>query len=254
MIDRLKKLLEKRGHYFFKPSRMNGSPEFEIDGLSYGVNIPQANFSPWRNDEDFTKIYAAASKNTLVDMYRCYELWQLVNEALKKSSELNVIEIGVWRGGTASLISKRMQMSNQKGTLYLADTFAGVVKIGEKDSYYVGGEHNDTSKEIVENFLRSLALNNFEILQGTFPDETADLIPGNIQFGLVHIDVDVYLSAKDCLDWVWDKLIVGGIVVFDDYGFHTCDGVTRLVEEQRQYNDRIVIHNLNGHGLLIKTS
>jgi O-methyltransferase len=66
--------------------------------------------------------------------------------------------------------------------------------------------------------------------------------------------VDVYDSAKDIVEWIFPKLTIGGIIVFDDYGFHFCTGVTRLVEEYRNHPDKIIIHNLNGHALLIKTA
>ena len=44
------------------------------------------------------------------------------------------------------------QLANSKSTavLYLADTFSGVAKAGEHDSFYTGGEHGDTSQQIVE--------------------------------------------------------------------------------------------------------
>ena len=92
----------------------------------------------------------------------------------------------------------------------------------------------------------------YKILKGIFPEDTANKILPNEIFGLCHIDVDVYTSAKDILEWVWDRLIPGGVIVFDDYGFHTCTGVTKLVEEYRYYNDRQIIHNLNGHAIMIK--
>ena len=40
-----------------------------------------------------------------------------------------------------------------------------------------------------------------------------------------HIDVDVYQSARDVLEWVWGRLCIGAIVVYDDYGFDGCHGV-----------------------------
>jgi O-methyltransferase len=64
----------------------------------------------------------------------------------------------------------------------------------------------------------------------------------------------VYQSAKDVLEWVWPKLSKGGIVVFDDYGFKGCDGVARLVNEEKLKKDRICIYNLNGHAVFIKTT
>jgi O-methyltransferase len=44
----------------------------------------------------------------------------------------------------------------------------------------------------------------------------------------------------------------GAVAVFDDYGFPACPGVTRFVDEQRGKADRLVLHNLNGHGIVIK--
>jgi O-methyltransferase len=69
---------------------------------------------------------------------------------------------------------------------------------------------------------------------------------------LCHIDVDVYRSARDVLEWAWPRLSPGGVAVFDDYGFPCCPGVTQFVDEQRGRTDRLVLHNLNGHGLIVK--
>ena len=98
-----------------------------------------------------------------------------------------------------------------------------------------------------------MKLRNVEILEGVFPDDTAHLIePKRCTFRLCHIDVDVYQSAKDIVDWIWGRMSTGGIVVYDDYGICGCDGITRFVNEQVPMRDRLVIHNLNGHAIVIK--
>jgi O-methyltransferase len=84
-----------------------------------------------------------------------------------------------------------------------------------------------------------------------FPDETGDRVTDE-SLRLVHVDVDVYQSAKDVFDWAWPRLEPGGIAVFDDYGFPACPGVTKFVNEQRGRDDRLVLHNLNGHGIVVK--
>ena len=71
-------------------------------------------------------------------------------------------------------------------------------------------------------------------------------------FSFVRIDVDVNRSAKDVMSFVWPRMAVGGVVVFDDFGFDTCDGIAKLVAEYRGNRDKIVLHNLNGHAILIK--
>ncbi len=218
---------------------------------SYELVFPKATYAPWLSDRPFNEIYDTVKDYTLVDKYRCYELWQLAAECSKLNGAL--IEVGVWRGGSGCLIAKRAQTVGINDNVYLCDTFRGVVKAGERDSRYKGGEHADSSKEIVEGLIDTLKLDNAKILVGTFPEETANLIDDKI-FRFCHIDVDVYQSAKDIVDWLWPRLAVGGMVVFDDYGFWACEGVTRFVDQERNKKDRTVIQNLNGHAILIKIS
>ncbi len=79
------------------------------------------------------------------------------------------------------------------------------------------------------------------------------MIEPGARFRLVHVDVDVYQSAKDVMARIWDRIVPGGIVVYDDYGFKGCEGITRYVNEQVAQPDRLVLHNLNGHAIVIKT-
>jgi len=224
-----------------------------VDGFSYGFVFPSANYAPWQGDVSFMNIYNQIKGNTLVDIYRCYELWQLVKKVQSLNPQAAILEVGVWRGGTAGIMSQQLSDIKSSATIYLADTFSGVAKAGANDSFYTGGEHSDTSQQIVEDVLKNKSkYPNYRILKGIFPEDTAHEIKADEQFGLCHIDVDVYTSAKDILEWVWNKLIPGGVVVFDDYGFHSCTGVTKLVEEYRNHADRQIIHNLNGHAIMIK--
>jgi O-methyltransferase len=212
--------------------------------------FPAATYSPWLSDEEFNRVYDLVKNNTLVDRYRCYELWQLVGE-MTKIENGDLIEIGTWRGGTGALIGRKCQIERIPGVLYLCDTFAGVVKAGPLDATYFGGEHADTTKQAVLDLIDSLGLDRVRILQGTFPDESAAPL-ADARFRFCHIDVDVYESAKEIVDWIWPRLVPGGIIVYDDYGFHCCVGITRFVNEERRKPDRLVIHNLNGHAIVIK--
>ena len=149
-------------------------------------------------------------------------------------------------------MAKRALCTGIKDLVYLCDTFEGVVKAGSRDPHYRGGEHSDTSQHVVEDLLRSLGIVNTRILKGVFPDETARLIEPGTRFSLCHLDVDVYQSAKDVMTWVWDRMVPGGIVVYDDYGFRECKGLTKYVNEQLNESDRVVLHNLNGHAVVVK--
>ncbi len=209
--------------------------------------LPFATLAPWLDDIEFVHLYEKIRSHTLVDIYRCYELWSLAKQCANVEGDL--LEVGVWRGGTGCILASAIRYQRGK-KVYLADTFSGVVKAGVDDTRYVGGEHADTSATIVQQLVDELSLENVQILQGIFPEDTQDRITGKI--ALLHCDVDVYRSSKDIVEWCLPRLSVGAIIIFDDYGFFGCEGVTRYCEELRQRPEFKFIHNLNGHAIFIK--
>lgn len=216
---------------------------------AYAMAYPVSAYAPWEADEDFQRIYQSVRKHTLVDVWRCHELYQLVDELREIPGA--IVEVGVWRGGTGAVMAQRSKELGLPETVYLCDTWEGVVKTTERDPYYHDGKHDDTSRDIVDRLVKGLSLDNVRLLQGIFPDDTAHEITEDA-LRLCHIDVDVYQSAKDVFEWAWPRLSTGGVVVFDDYGCAATPGVTQFVNEQRSLTDRLVVHNLNGHGIVVK--
>lgn len=209
----------------------------------------ESNYPRHLLDADFVAASRLAEPHTLVDPLRRHELWTLVGQSAKLAPG-GYLEVGVWRGGTALLIALAMARFGAEGTLWLADTFTGVVKAGEQDGLYVGGEHADVSYAEVVALLATQPKRDVEFLVGIFPEDTADRLTGALRF--VHVDVDVYQSAKDVVEWCYDRIVPGGIVVFDDYGFSYTDGVTKLCEEYERDDRFVFLANVNGHGVLIK--
>ncbi|MFH1401187.1 MAG: TylF/MycF/NovP-related O-methyltransferase [Nanoarchaeota archaeon] len=219
-------------------------------GKAFSPITTPATYSPWLADKEFLSIREKVKDHTMVDVLRLYELWQLVDESRKLSGA--IIEVGAWRGGSGAVMARRAQLSGIKEAVYVCDTFKGVVKAGKKDTYYKGGEHFDTSATIVRALMKKNGLGNARVLEGTFPDETGHLVKEKT-IRLCHIDVDVYQGSKDIVRWLWPRLCIGGMIIYDDYGFQTAQGVTAFVEEERTRSDRIVIYNLNGHAIVVKT-
>lgn len=216
---------------------------------AHEMAYPISTYAPWQADHDFQRVYRQIKANTLVDIWRCHELWSLLGEVSELSGA--VLEVGVWRGGSGALMAARMAQLQLSDPVYLCDTWEGVVKTGRDDIYYHDGKHADTSKATVEALVRQMGLTNVTLLQGIFPEDSASHVTTEA-LRLVHVDVDVYQSAKDVFDWAWPRLTSGGIAVFDDYGFPACPGVTRFVDGLRGLSDRLVLHNLNGHGIVVK--
>ena len=133
----------------------------------------------------------------------------------------------------------------QDRVVYAADTFTGVVKSCSWE-HYTDGRHVDTSLDACLSLYQSLSISNISVLQGIFPDVTGEFVQDQ-QVSLVHIDVDVYESAKDAFESVWPRVSTGGIVVFDDYVIvRACPGIRRLVDDIKLVGDAVVLPNLTG--------
>jgi len=224
----------------------------ELAGRRYEVIRTGATYAPWASDNDFQQTFGAVRGHTLVDLYRCWNLWHLVAQVARRCSPAeHFVEVGVWRGGTAMLMARRMAMLGLSQPIYLCDTFEGVVKAGVHDPHYVGGEHSDTSIAIVRELAARLSLSNYEISVGVFPEQRPALLD-NGSIGFCHIDVDAYESAKDCFNFVWPRMVPGGVVIFDDYGSFTTSGVAKLVDESLSGAGGIWQYNLNGHAVATK--
>lgn len=220
-------------------------------GTAFEQIIPYSTYSPWNEDLEFQRLFQKIRPNTMTDLFRCHSLWKLVEQTAKIEGAL--VEVGVWRGGSGAIIAKKAELCNIKDTVYLCDTFTGVVKASQLDEAYVGGEHANTSQETVQQLLAELSIENVKILKGIFPDETADQIKEN-KIRFCHIDVDVYQSAREVFEWIWPKLSVGGIIVYDDFGFEGLAGIRKHIQEVINQKNLVFIHNINGHGIIIKTS
>lgn len=201
--------------------------------------------APWLTDAEFGAIYERVRGNTLVDRPRCYALVQIARQV--RTVPGNILEVGVWRGGTTALLAS----ARPDRIVFAADAFAGVVKSQDWE-HYEDGAHADADRDKVAAFLADLGLANVRILEGIFPDDTGAQVAGE-SFSLVHIDVDVYSSASDILEFAWPRLSAFGIAVLDDYGFvSACAGVHRLGSEWAERDDCLFIASPNGQGYLVK--
>ena len=213
----------------------------------HSLVLPTATYSPWLDDQMFQAVYTKVQSHTLVDIFRLYELFCLTTQLANNYGDF--LEVGVWRGGSGALLAAVAKTQGKE--IFLADTFKGVVKSTHDDSYYSDGEHSDTQASIVLKLISELDLDNVTVLEGVFPEQTSNLLHSK-KLAFVHIDVDVYQSAKDVWMHVQPYLTRNSIIVFDDYGFITCSGITKLVNELRSEQGFLFIHNLNGHAIFVK--
>ena len=159
----------------------------------------------------------------------------------------DMAEVGVYQGGSAKLICE----AKKQRRLHLFDTFTGLPKISEKDThfgtkYWKDGQFNNTSEENVKKYLANY--DNVFFYKGKFP-ETSEPIK-NSKFSFVHLDVDLYRSTLDCLEFFYPRLIKGGIILTHDY--HST-GVQTAFKEYFKNKTSPMIELIGSQCFVIKT-
>lgn len=178
----------------------------------------------WDEDLEFNNIYKEARTNTVVDKVRCFMLYQFFKQTLNLNGD--VAEIGVYRGGTAKLLARTLEGEKVNKNIQLFDTFEGMPEISEEKDLHKKGDFNTTSIERVSKYLSE----HREIIfhKGFFPKTAAPV--EDKKFSFVHIDVDIYQSVVDCCEFFYPRMVCGGVMMFDDYGFISCPGAKSAVD------------------------
>lgn len=152
-------------------------------------------------------------------------LWNLVRAA-EATARLpgDMAELGVYRGGSALVIASVCPLKR----LHLFDTFTGLPHAEEADRNPTGHLKSGDYAATINEAAAFLSEQNVYFYHGLFP-LSARLAKDAI-FSFVHVDCDLYASARDAIAWFWPRIVPGGVMFFDDYG---CDftGVTDAVNE-----------------------
>jgi hypothetical protein len=54
--------------------------------------------------------------------------------------------------------------------------------------------------------------------------------PG-LRISLMHVDCDLYQPTKVAMQYLWPRVVRGGVVIFDDYGIRPWEGESTAVDE-----------------------
>lgn len=151
---------------------------------------------------------------------------QRLQEFVENTSHLGgaCAEVGVYKGSTAEVIAYH----KGERPLYLFDTFCGIPNTCEKDNHHIDGDFFNCDKQKVISLLSEYE--SVHVFEGIFPQENSEVLDG-LTFSFVHLDVDVYQSYKDCLEFFFPRMKSRGIMVFDDYAADTCLGAKLAIDE-----------------------
>lgn len=179
--------------------------------------------------------------------------WNLAQLA-RMTSVINgdTAEFGVAKGASSRLIVEVTQMANTRKKHWMFDSFEGLPAPKPKDTsseapiFWTEGMLAHPQHE-AENMLEGF---NVEIVKGFLPDSLLQAPFGNLSFA--HIDLDLEQGTEEVLNYCWERLTPGGLIVVDDYGSVSCPGVTEAVDSFSKKRGAMFGHLSSGQALFQK--
>ena len=185
-------------------------------------------------------------------LFTIYQILSRLHSFNEKGQPLNLAEVGVYKGGTSFFMASLAEELDMHMRLYCFDTFEGHAAQDINNSVevaHIPGAFNDTSFEAVKGYLSQFK--NAEVYKGRIQDTSPVLNDALMHF--VHLDMDIYEPTIFALRFFSERLVCGGVILLDDYGFETCPGIEKAVNEfSAGTTDYLGVALMSGQYLFVK--
>jgi hypothetical protein len=142
------------------------------------------------------------------------------------SNNLSLIEGGVAYGATSTFICEFYDLRDFSGDFFLVDTYEGIVpeqlrteelgQLGKNGRLYPTADFNNYEL-IKKNFNEYSCC---KVIKGVIPEVLNDIpFDDHKRFGYCHIDMNCVLPEIELIKWVWPRMVSGGRILLDDYGW-----------------------------------
>jgi Macrocin-O-methyltransferase (TylF) len=173
--------------------------------------------------------------HTMIGTRRLDHVQQLVTEIVADGVEGDLIETGVWRGGSVIFMRGLLEALDVRDrVVWVADSFEGfptTLAEGATDRSYTSLPSEfmqdpqvqvvatgNSLQDVRKNFARyGLLDEQVQFLPGWFR-HTLPTAPID-KLALLRLDGDLYDSTRDALEALYPKVSPGGYVIVDDYGW-----------------------------------
>lgn len=159
------------------------------------------------------------------------------------------VELGVFRGHTTLFVADYLGFQAWPKTWFLYDTFEGVpadqVDPGWGDVNRAYGDYSEA--EVRERFA---GFPNIRIVPGRVPEVLAETCPERISF--LHLDLNNVTAEIQALEVLWDRVSVGGVLLFDDFGWQIANAQQRAEVAWFAERGLPILALPTGQGLLVK--
>ena len=150
-----------------------------------------------------------------------------------------IVELGVFKGSSFIQWGTFRELLENKNSRKIIgfDVFGNFPEGAlQGDAQFIEEWNEETgnsflTKEDLEVVLSEKSITNYELVKGNILETIPQYLKSNphLRISMLHVDCDVYEPSKIGLEMLFDRVVRGGIIAFDDYGI--IEGETLAVDE-----------------------
>jgi O-methyltransferase len=201
-------------------------------------------------DREIIDLFRRVQPFTMTSRERIFALCESVRYVVKNSIPGDVVECGVWKGGSMMAAAMMFMKLQAERKLWLFDTFDGMPPPTDADVDYGGKFAAERMSKEGKGEGWSWAYGALDEVRHNlkstgYPDASVSFIEGKVEdtipakapekIALLRLDTDWYESTYHELQHLYPRLAVGGVLIIDDYGHWAGarKAVDQYIEEKR---------------------
>jgi len=192
------------------------------------------NRADFQRDERFIKAYETALKHNSAaqhtEKWKAHVICWAMNNAMALGGDM--VECGVSRGFHSRV---GLEYTGAKNKLYLIDAWDG--RLGYKDEY----------QQVKASFS---GFPNVELIRGEIPGILNELKTKKIAY--LHVDLNVAKPEIEALEYLWDRMQTGAIIVSHDYGHLQLQETRKAWDKFAASKGKMVLALPTGQGVIIR--
>ncbi len=238
---------------------LESTPAYSGDGMKlYGKSLD------FLTEPRFTSAYMAGmntghhicrekgSDDDIHNEYRVYLCCWAAAHAAHLPGDF--VECGVNTGITSVAVCNFIDFNETQKRFYLFDTYQGI-PLEQASELERGPRTEESARYYAECF--DLACRNFApwpgcvLVRGRIPET---LTQHDIkQVAYLHLDMNIAVPEIAAIDHFWPRLVTGGIVMLDDYGFEQYRPQKSAMDSWARHNGVLIATLPTGQGMALKT-
>lgn len=219
------------------------------------------------SEKTFLNIYEKCRPFTMTSPERMYSLHKAIEYVVANGIEGDIVECGVWKGGSAMMMIHSLVLNHEQRNIYLYDTFEGMSEPNEKDKDLYGNSADELLKESDKFSDRSIwCYSTLEQVQQNinsinYPQDKIHFVKGKVEqtipntipekIALLRLDTDWFDSTYHELIHLYPLLSNKGILIIDDYGHW--EGAKKAVDQYfKEINIVPLLHRIDYTGRVLQ--